>query len=50
MSLEKIHGYGEVFDIKLKREDKGINIQVIKEGETYLNKHIPNGNTIEVKF
>jgi len=50
MSLERIHGYGEVFDIKLKREDKGINIQVIKEGETYFNKNIPNGNAIEVKF
>ena len=51
MSLKKIHGFGEVFDIDVVRKngDK-LKVTVSKENKIFKTFEIRNGDTVEVKF
>jgi hypothetical protein len=50
MSLKNVHGYGQVYDIHVKREQEKLMIKVFTSEKIILEKSIRPGQNIEVNF
>ncbi len=50
MSLKKVHGYGRVYDIHIKREQEKLRIMVVANDTTIFNKSVDPGQSVIVDF
>ncbi len=50
MSLRKIHAFGELFDIEVRKKGESLEVVILKDGTKFKEKEIAPGETISVKF
>ncbi len=50
MSLRKIHGFGDLFDIEITKTNKGIKVRILKEGNVFKEFEIASGKTVAINI